>query len=62
MQRARSMRYDAESLHGEFGEHFRLVESAKELLLRPARMKSRCGDLRVSRNCSPFRVFRQVGW
>jgi SAM-dependent methyltransferase len=25
------MRYDAESLHGEFGGHFRLVESSKEL-------------------------------
>jgi SAM-dependent methyltransferase len=25
------MRYDAESLHGEFGKHFRLVESSKEL-------------------------------
>jgi 2-polyprenyl-3-methyl-5-hydroxy-6-metoxy-1,4-benzoquinol methylase len=25
------MRYDAESLHGEFGVHFRLVESSKEL-------------------------------
>jgi len=25
------MRYDAESLHGEFGSHFRLVESSKEL-------------------------------
>jgi SAM-dependent methyltransferase len=24
------MRYDAESLHGEFGSHFRLVESSKE--------------------------------
>jgi 2-polyprenyl-3-methyl-5-hydroxy-6-metoxy-1,4-benzoquinol methylase len=24
------MRYDAESLHGEFGGHFRLVESSKE--------------------------------
>ena len=25
------MRYDAQSLHGEFGGHFRLVESSKEL-------------------------------
>ena len=25
------MRYNAESLHGEFGPHFRLVESSKEL-------------------------------
>jgi 2-polyprenyl-3-methyl-5-hydroxy-6-metoxy-1,4-benzoquinol methylase len=25
------MRYDAESLHGEFGAHFRLLESSKEL-------------------------------
>jgi SAM-dependent methyltransferase len=25
------MRYDAESLHGEFGARFRLVESSKEL-------------------------------
>jgi hypothetical protein len=25
------MRYDAESLHGQFGERFRLVESSKEL-------------------------------
>jgi len=25
------MRYDAESLHGEFGAHFRLVDSSKEL-------------------------------
>lgn len=25
------MRYDAESLHGEFGGHFRLVESSREL-------------------------------
>lgn len=25
------MRYDAESLHGEFGAHFRLIESSKEL-------------------------------
>jgi hypothetical protein len=25
------MRYDAESLHGQFGPQFRLVESSKEL-------------------------------
>lgn len=29
------MRYDAESLHGEFGGHFRLVESSKELHQTP---------------------------
>jgi SAM-dependent methyltransferase len=29
------MRYDAESLHGEFGGHFRLVESSKELHKTP---------------------------
>ena len=29
------MRYDAESLHGEFGSRFRLVESAKELHQTP---------------------------
>jgi 2-polyprenyl-3-methyl-5-hydroxy-6-metoxy-1,4-benzoquinol methylase len=29
------MRYDAESLHGEFGSHFRLVESSKELHRTP---------------------------
>ena len=29
------MRYDAESLRGEFGEHFRLVESSKELHQTP---------------------------
>jgi 2-polyprenyl-3-methyl-5-hydroxy-6-metoxy-1,4-benzoquinol methylase len=29
------MRYDAESLHGEFGTHFRLVESLKELHQTP---------------------------
>jgi SAM-dependent methyltransferase len=30
------MRYDAESLHGEFGERFRLVESSKELHRTPS--------------------------
>lgn len=30
------MRYDAESLHGEFGAHFRLVESSKELHETPS--------------------------
>ena len=29
------MRYDAESLHGEFGGHFRLVESSEELHQTP---------------------------
>jgi 2-polyprenyl-3-methyl-5-hydroxy-6-metoxy-1,4-benzoquinol methylase len=29
------MRYDAESLHGEFGERFRLVQSSKELHQTP---------------------------
>jgi len=29
------MRYDAESLHGEFGGHFRLLESSKELHQTP---------------------------
>ena len=29
------MRYDAESLHGEFGGHFRLIESSKELHQTP---------------------------
>jgi SAM-dependent methyltransferase len=29
------MRYDAESLHNEFGTHFRLVESLKELHRTP---------------------------
>ena len=29
------MRYDAESLHGEFGSNFRLVESSKELHQTP---------------------------
>jgi len=29
------MRYDAESLHSEFGQRFRLVESCKELLNTP---------------------------
>ena len=29
------MRYDAESLHGEFGGHFRLVENCKELHQTP---------------------------
>jgi SAM-dependent methyltransferase len=29
------MRYDAESLHGEFGVRFRLVESSKELHRTP---------------------------
>jgi len=29
------VRYDAESLHGEFGERFRLVESSKELHQTP---------------------------
>ena len=29
------MRYDAESLHDEFGRHFRLVESLKELHRTP---------------------------
>jgi hypothetical protein len=29
------MRYDAESLHDEFGAHFRLVESSKELHRTP---------------------------
>ena len=29
------MRYDAKSLHGEFGGHFRLVESSKELHQTP---------------------------
>jgi hypothetical protein len=29
------MRYDAESLHGEFGGRFRLVESCKELHQTP---------------------------
>jgi len=30
------MRYDAESLHGEFGRHFRLVESSEELHQTPS--------------------------
>jgi 2-polyprenyl-3-methyl-5-hydroxy-6-metoxy-1,4-benzoquinol methylase len=29
------VRYDAESLHGEFGGHFRLIESSKELHQTP---------------------------
>src|SRR5215471_20720420 len=29
------MRYDAESLHGEFGRHFLLLESSKELHQTP---------------------------
>jgi 2-polyprenyl-3-methyl-5-hydroxy-6-metoxy-1,4-benzoquinol methylase len=29
------VRYDAESLHGEFGRHFRLIESSKELHQTP---------------------------
>lgn len=33
------MRYDTESLHGEFGSHFRLVESFKELHDTPSGIK-----------------------
>jgi 2-polyprenyl-3-methyl-5-hydroxy-6-metoxy-1,4-benzoquinol methylase len=29
------MRYDADSLHGEFGSHFRLIESSRELHKTP---------------------------
>jgi 2-polyprenyl-3-methyl-5-hydroxy-6-metoxy-1,4-benzoquinol methylase len=36
------MRYNAESLHGEFGPHFRLVESSKELHQTPFGFDDSC--------------------
>jgi len=55
------MRYDAESLHGEFGGRFRLVESSQELHQTPfgtaqqflycyCRARMKCRTFCISRN------------